>query len=451
MWPAKDLIVISDLHLAAEYGEGLFQADKQLTDFLRWFHESVRPGILILNGDSFDFLVDKQPQTKLDLDEATTQAAAIVNHHPDVFAALSVLANSNDHELIILGGNHDPELSLPTVQREFERTLGPSCSHSPVRWLTNGEAALFEVGGSRVLVEHGDQYDAWNWIDHEALRKVVCLASRNVAYQDTYALPPGSRLVINRFNLLRDRFPWLSTLQPLTPAMLPLALEVILPAVSSEERNTLLGAAGEFTSYNLRSVTYEVLRMLRPKAEYWAADEEERQLLIDWLEQYERELDTWGVTDWTVEKISRALSRLRGSLATRLLRRVSARETFYSLEEEDASVDSVARLVEQGTHLVAHGHTHSAKSYPVGEGLYLNSGTWGQLTKLPDSQAPAEVWADFLSQLKEGRAETFTRPTFLRVKEVDGKTKAALFEWQDGGPDLKAAWLRADGHWQKEV
>jgi UDP-2,3-diacylglucosamine pyrophosphatase LpxH len=451
MFPAKEIVMISDLHLAAERGKGLFQADAQLADFLKWVHEHIHPCHLILNGDVFDFLVDKQQETTIDLDDAATQATDIASNHTEVFEALSLLANSINHELIILGGNHDPELSLPTVQKEIERHLAPSCAHSGVRWMTNGEASLFQVGEAKILIEHGDQYDAWNWIDHEALRRVVCLASRNVAYHDKYKLPPGSQMVINRFNRIRDQFPWLSTLQPLTPTLLPLALEVILPKVDKDERKALLGAAREFSKYSLRSLVDTTLRKLKPETEYWAEVDEERQLLIEWLDEYERYEDTWGgVVDWTKEYVSKVLSRLRNVLATGQLRRVSARDKFYNLDKQDGSINAVTRLMERDIHLVAHGHTHSAKAYPVGQGLYLNSGTWGQLTRLPDTQAPKDAWADFLTGLKEGRAETFSRPTFIRISDGEGKTTATLFEWQHNDPQPQAAWVFVDNCWQKE-
>jgi len=451
MFPAKEIVVISDLHLAAERGKGLFQADRELADFLKWVHEHISPCLLILNGDVFDFLVDKQQETAIDLDDASTQATDIAGNHKEVFEALSLLANSKNHELIILGGNHDPELSLPTVQKEIERHLNLTCAHSGVRWMTNGEAALFHVGEAKVLIEHGDQYDAWNWIDHEALRRVVCLASRNVAYHGTYRLPPGSQMVINRFNRLREQFPWLATLQPLSPAMLPLALEVILPTVAKTERKALLGAAREFSKYNLRSLVDTALRKLKPETEYWAEDDKERQILIEWLDQYERDEDTWGgIVDWTVEHVSRVLSRLRSVMATGLLRRVSSRDNFYSLDKQDDSVAPVARLMERGIDLVAHGHTHSAKSYLVGQGLYLNSGTWGQLTRLPDSQAPENAWSDFLTGLKEGHADSFLYPTFIRISEEKGKTTATLFKWQYDRPEPQATWYFANGRWQKE-
>jgi UDP-2,3-diacylglucosamine pyrophosphatase LpxH len=448
MYPAKEVIVISDLHLAAERGKGLFQADEQLAEFLNWIHENLRRCCLVLNGDIFDFLVNKQKVTVIDLDDAASAATAIVRNHREIFEALSLLVSSEQHELIILGGNHDPELSLPTVQREIERHLNPSSSRPSVRWLTNGEGMLFQIGEVKVLIEHGDQYDAWNWIDHEALRRVICLASRNISFTNVYTSPPGSQLVINRLNPLRARLPWLATLQPLNAAILPLVLEVILPALSTEDRSTFLRAAREFCNYNLRSLAYEALRKLKSETEYWAEDDGERQVFIEWLDQYERDEDTWGVVGDTVHGLTRMLARLRYLVTTKSLRRISSEDNFYNIDVPDNSIGAVRRLFEKGTNLIVHGHTHSAKSYLVEKGLYMNSGTWAQLTRLPNSAAGEQVWMEFLADLKDGRADSFGCPTYVHISEREGKTSAALFEWQKPHPVRRSAWSFASNCWQ---
>src|SRR5437588_6025841 len=151
---ADEIVVVSDLHLAAENGRGLFQADDELADFLRWVLGNFSSCHVILNGDVFDFLVSKRQETAINLEDAATEAASIIDNHKKVFEALSLIANSDSHDLIILGGNHDPETSLPTVQEQIERSLSSSdphdtkarCAHFPIRWLTNGEGALLQVG-----------------------------------------------------------------------------------------------------------------------------------------------------------------------------------------------------------------------------------------------------------------------------------------------------------------
>ena len=450
MWSTDEMVVISDLHLAAEYGRGLFQADAQLAEFLRWVHKSFRRCHLLLNGDAFDFLAGKRQEPDINLDAAASQAAVIVEKHKEVFDALSLIANSKEHELIIIGGNHDPELAFPTVQRQIEERLKSSCLHPPTHWMVNGEAALFQVGGAKVLIEHGDQYDSWNWIDHEALRRIVCLASRNVSYQEVYTSPPGSHLVINRFNHIGEQFPWLQTLQPLSASILPLALEVILPSLPPAERSRILDSVKEFRKFTKRSVVDVAVRNLNPKAEYWADDDEELQLLDEWLATYEREEDSWSIIKDIKAAAARAARRLRNVAARRLLKRVSRGDTFFKTDKKDGQHAAVERLIDKGTNLVIHGHTHSAKAYKVGHGLYINTGTWGQLMRLPNSKAGEKEWTSFIETLRAGRVLNLARLTFARVSKREAGTHAALFEWVDGHPEQRSGWLFANGRWESE-
>lgn len=457
MWSTDEIMVISDLHLASERGRGLFQADELLVEFLRWVRENFHHCHLLLNGDVFDFLVNKPEETAIDSDEAAAEAALIYDNHQEVFEALSLIANSGEHRLTILGGNHDPETALPAVQEKFGQNLRlpathsqkPSCSHFPIHWLVNGEGALLRVGEAKVLIEHGDQYDSWNWVDHEALRRVVCLASRSVSYAGVYRPPPGSRLVINRFNRIRGQFPWLQTLQPLSALIIPLALEVILPAVSGDERYRLIKAVREVSSFGLRSAVDSALLGVGDSSEYWAGAGEERQLLREWLARYEREENAWGAGDGGDAWLARAVARLRDLALQRTLKKISSGDTFFDTGAHNRNYNAVARLVDKGADLVVHGHTHSAKVYPVGRGLYLNTGTWGQLTRLPDAGAGEEEWALFIEGLRAGRADSFARPTFVRVSKQPDQTVAALYEWTASGAQEQSAWSFAGGQWRK--
>lgn len=450
MWPAEDVIVISDLHLAAERDSGLFRADEQLAEFLRWVFKNFSRCHLLLNGDVFDFLVGKRPESEINFEEAAEQARAIAGCHEEVFEELSLIASSDTHELIILGGNHDPELALPVVQREIELRATRPCPHYPIRWLTNGEAALLRVGEAKVLVEHGDQYDAWNWIDHETLRRVVCLVSRNISYHEVYRSPPGSRMVVNRFSPLRERFPWIETLQPLTAPLLLLTLEVILPSLSAGERSELLDALKEFSSFVGRSVVAAALRPVNPRAEFWADGDDERQMIREWLVRYEREENVWGAMDDSKAMTAKALARLRGIVIRGALKKISSRDTFFEIDMTDAQYAAVERLIAEGTDLVVHGHTHSAKSYTVGRGLYLNTGTWGQLTKLPVAQAGDDEWADFIEGLRDGRAPSSLRPTFVHIGRQGEAVAAGLYEWQNGRAKPQSVWRFVNHQWQKE-
>jgi len=348
MWSANDVIVISDLHLAAERDHGLFQADDQLVDFLTWIREQASQFLLILNGDVLDFLAGQRPGAEMNSDAVSRQASAIIERHPEVFKALQLLANTRHCELLIIGGNHDPELIFPAVQQILEQRLAGVCSHPPKRWLVNGEAALVRVGEAKVVIEHGDQYDDWNYIDHEALRRLICLSSRNVTYDNIYKPPPGSRLVINRLNLIRDKYPWVETLQPLREAVIPLIWELVFNHLPREQQFGL-AAVKELSSCKSRSVMNKLIKRVSPQSEYWTEQERMRQRFGEWHAKLGDE-DTWEQGE---KDRSRLIDKLRA---------VSVDDNFFNSGAPDSSLVAVSRLLGQGADLVVHGHTHSGSS-----------------------------------------------------------------------------------------
>jgi UDP-2,3-diacylglucosamine pyrophosphatase LpxH len=443
----EDVIVISDVHLSVDRG-GWFRADALLTHFLRWVLEEATGCHLFFNGDIFDFLASNS-QPGINPAEAEQQVTAIAKSHPEVFGALSSIMNSKQHDVTILGGNHDPELALHNVQTRLEQELKISSSQLHVRWLTNGEGALFNVGDANVLIEHGDQYDPWNWIDHEALRRTICLASRNISYADIYNSPPGSRLVVNRLSHLRKDFNWIETLQPLTPSLLPLMLEVILPAVDSKTRNQLLNAVREFKDFGKRSLIEKTLTLLNSRARYWDYAGEEKQVLVEWLAQYNDQGKTWSIAADVADALSRAAKRLRTVYSDTKLRKAARLSSFFQIEAEDEQLPRVTELLNYGSDLVLHGHTHAAKAYAMDRGLYINTGTWTRLTTLPDSNASDDEWTAFLNKLKANKANYFDRPTFARIRTISDTTTASLCEWTSGGPKVLASWDYRNKRWEK--
>jgi hypothetical protein len=103
---------------------------------------------------------------------------------------------------------------------------------------------------------------------------------------------------------------------------------------------------------------------------------------------------------------------------------------------------------------VIHGHTHAAKAYRCGKGLYLNAGTWAQLMRLPSSDATDAEWAAFLAALQPGGMDrTFARPTFVGVRRECENSEAAaeVCEWKAAGPETLAAWRFGEHRWSQEV
>jgi len=366
-----------------------------------------------------------------------------------VFAVLSSIMNSQQHEVTILGGNHDPELALHNVQTRLEQELKIFSPQLHLRWLTNGEGALFNVGDAKVLIEHGDQYDPWNWIDHEALRRAICLASRGISYADIYNSPPGSRLVINRLSRIRKDFNWIETLQPLTPSLLPLMLEVILPAADSKTRNQLLNAVREFKDFGKRSLIEKTLTLLKSRARYWDYAGYEKQGLVEWLAQYNNQEKTWSIAADVDDVLRRAAKRLRNLYSDARLRKAARLSSFFQIEAEDEQLPRVTELIGYGSDLVLHGHTHAAKAYAVDRGLYVNTGTWTRLTTLPASDADDDEWIAFLDKLKTNKADYFDRPTFARIRTISDTPTASLCEWTSSGPKVLSTWHYRNRRWEK--
>lgn len=442
-----DAIIISDVHLSVDSG-GWFRADSLLTRFFQWVLKEAPGCHLFFNGDIFDFLASNS-QSGINPAEAEQQVTAITKSHPDVFRALSHIVNSPRHDITILGGNHDPELALDNVQARLEQEIKDSGSQWHLRWLTNGEGAFFYVGDARVLIEHGDQYDPWNWIDHEALRRAICLASRNISYADIYNSPPGSQLVVNRLSHLRNDFNWIETLQPLTPSLLPLMLEVILPAVDSKTRNHLFNAVREFKDFGKRSLIEKSLTLLNSRARFWDYAGEEKQVLVEWLGQYNNQEKNWSIAKDVADVLRRAAKRLRNIYSDEKLRKASRLSSFFQIEAEDEQLPRVTELIGYGSDLVLHGHTHAAKAYAVGRGLYINTGTWTRLTTLPNWNAGDDEWTVFMEKLRSNKADYFDRPTFARVRTISDTPTASLCEWTSGGPKVLSTWHYRNKRWEK--
>src|ERR1043165_2073354 len=107
MWQEKDLIVISDLHLTADVGTGLFQADTELIDFFQWVRRETKDSRLILNGDVLDFLAlgsSGRLMRAFNVEQAHVHVADILKKHSQVFHALGELARSQNHQLVIAAG-----------------------------------------------------------------------------------------------------------------------------------------------------------------------------------------------------------------------------------------------------------------------------------------------------------------------------------------------------------
>lgn len=187
-----DIVIVSDLHLGRgknpETGRyarlEAFFYDDDFDGFCRWLcaeatarNTDVK---LVLNGDTFDLLrieperpapgatlTERRYGPLLDAPRAARLIAEIVAGHPGFVTGIArVLAAG--HHVVLIPGNHDPELQWAPVQDVVRRAL-----LARVREL-NGDAAAeraaqrlvfedwFHHEPDRIWIEHGSQYDAEN-------------------------------------------------------------------------------------------------------------------------------------------------------------------------------------------------------------------------------------------------------------------------------------------------
>src|SRR5262252_9536939 len=136
----RHTVVISDVHLCEiERSSGLwmryrqrpFSPDGAIAEMLSDVLAEVEPGslTLVLNGDVFDFdaprvkdgrsvFVD-EPRTP---DRAVPHLDAILDDHPVFVAALARLI-AERHRIVFVSGNHDVELTLPSVRERLRERL----------------------------------------------------------------------------------------------------------------------------------------------------------------------------------------------------------------------------------------------------------------------------------------------------------------------------------------
>src|SRR5712691_3360212 len=207
----RRIIALSDLHIGGGR-KPMLGHPEHLEDFLERLAEYVpQKGEeleLVIHGDFIDFLAESPSETWSSTEgRAAEKFAAVVKRQPALFAAFRRCVATLRRCSILLG-NHDIELAYPKVRDTLFRELGLA-AHRAV-FVTSNEA--YRVGD--LLVEHGNRYDPWNAIDHDGLRQIVSASSRGEVPPAELKICPGSCLVHEVINPLKDRYHFIDLLQP---------------------------------------------------------------------------------------------------------------------------------------------------------------------------------------------------------------------------------------------
>jgi UDP-2,3-diacylglucosamine pyrophosphatase LpxH len=233
---ARQVFVISDLHLGGRYPDGDAPGDRgfricthaeDAAAFIRSLTQRPAddPAVeLVVNGDLVDFLAERHGDGapwrpfNADPDVAVALLRSIVARDQGVFDALAAFLAAG-HRLVILLGNHDVELALPQVRAVLIDALG--AEGRDFTFIHDGEA--YVVGDA--LIEHGNDYDDWNRVNFAQLRRIrAALSRRSMEGLDFFEPPAGSHMVADIINPIKEHYKFVDLLKPETSASFPLLL-----------------------------------------------------------------------------------------------------------------------------------------------------------------------------------------------------------------------------------
>lgn len=489
----QTLYIISDLHLGGSPEEAekpSFQMSDQkgrerLAAFIRSLikkHTPQRAVHLVINGDFIDFLAEEpfQPFT-ISESEAMVKLDNAIKHSQNVFDALGEYCESGAR-LTILLGNHDIELSLPSVRRKMMDCL----RHGNVHFFYDNEA--FQIGP--VLIEHGNRYDSWNAIHHNALRAVRSALSRKED-PPSFPIAPGSLLVEHVMNKIKVDYPFIDLLKPETYAAIPI-LAILAPEMFGElneigrwhkNYQLLFGATWAHVTSNREGRRLGGGYISAPRASgvppkqkahsrdmaaplhgrSWVAagpdDDTEAALTLA------RRLMRAGTTR-TAEIASplKALGKAAhtGRMAVNIKLAGNRIEAVSSLLEawryfckndpnyldinhESNSYFRSINALWKKHEVVIYGHTHLAKYLKPEHRVYINTGTWADLIFVPRSvsenvehQAFIDLYS-FLDDLESNRLKHWRSqiPTYAKVEiGAGGRWEAHLCIFRGDRPDM---------------
>lgn len=445
-------LIVSDLHLGNGGPYDVFEGGTALPALLDHLSGNSRLHVLV-NGDAVDFLMNDDP-LELDTQRALQQAQAIVSYA----ASASVLKAfgrvlERGGLVTIRMGNHDVELFLPEVQAVFRRALGQPDEIAQKLVFANGdEPQILEVGGTRVLVTHGEQNDDWNRVDYAKLR----------SDQPKYKYAPGSILVKKILNpgVSDAGMRFLSLLKPDFQGAALTALAVDPSAAKNAWQKASLSMLWQLyrradMPFTFAEETPEEPDLgLDKRLEAAGLDQAELDALE--AEVGDSALVSFGVSD----SLRTAMVKLgKGALSyyARMQKKLAGPEAddYFLLDPAEDEWTEAQRLSDKfSAKAIIIGHSHAARFRHDSGLLYANSGTWIGLMKLPSQQAPDEEWTSFLEELRNNKeldpakqklAKVITKFTAVLVAPHDrGGASIALVEWSDGDlTTLRSGWVPA--------
>lgn len=428
----KVKIIISDTHIGAGGADMGNKLEDFISDevFFQWIHglieeseQSNREMTLIINGDWIEFLqtpeatyfkptrhYSTQAYTNIS-EKASIQRLEVVHAgHPLVFQALAdfIALGPPRRDLVILFGNHDPELAYPGVQERLLALL--EAQGSKRKLVRMGERRYLEDG---VLVEHGNAFtEAVNQFtdpDHPFDPKLKGRIER----------PPGSYVVTDFYNKIEWERPWIDGVHPMSSLVFyalaydPLfavrfvkALLISVPDLLTD----ILATGAE------ASASQQVLAQLAEMDERALAQRlgEDAVFAATFAQEVGQALAEKGAAPSAL-----GLATAPGEAKTLAMQAREIAEHYWQALE-DAAGECAEKT---GAKVVCFGHIHERvqKRLPNGA-IYLNTGTW--IWKMDFSQASDAMWRDLIAHPEKYMHRRHLTYARIDIAE-DGRIRAA--------------------------
>ena len=438
-------VVISDLHIGADTKLDIFRAQTSLANFLKFV--AAEPTTLIINGDFLDFLA-VEPFGVFSREAAEQKVEKIIKAKSNAIlweGFRAFLSANTQNRIEVLLGNHDIELIFDGVQDALRGVMAPTNEGERLQFKTDHVTHLnFTVGGVPIHLEHGFQYDPFNWYNHGKLLGSTIHGSTGEAFD----LPFGSHLVYDVLNKLTPDHPFVPLIKP-EPAVAMLML-ALAPREVSSRLKMIPGMAIDNLKIKLN---------MRLTGQQFAPEPIDREGGRNAIEAqidemiFQNDLDdetTAGVIEFLETGGDDAASfSLLGDLKTKgklyLLRRglmtlQDDRKAFFDANQRDDFQKALEGILDLGAKAAILGHSHAMKMLPLNSAndpqrglLYVNTGTWANLLDFDlDQLATDEALLQWLDDMDHGKVSPTLIFTCAKLVPVaGGGVRLSLERWKD--------------------
>jgi UDP-2,3-diacylglucosamine pyrophosphatase LpxH len=473
-----EVYVVSDIHMGGRPGFQILKESKRLANFIRSLGEQRPDGkvALILNGDIIDSLAE-DIGGYIAADDAVTMMTRIFNDQTfvPVWEALKDFVSKPNRSLIIVIGNHDIEVALPSVQKAIELRLagGDAAARGRITFSTTGSGYTCAVGDARVFCTHGNEDDSWNVVDYEALFQLARNQNAALPFDPSRWEPnAGTLFVKNIMNEVKKKYAWIDLLKPETKAAIGVLLVLDpgqvgkvshgIPILWEKLRGTLklhgLLSADETSVMDAGRVQdLAINELLGPNllGGLQAARSSSGRSAEDMLLEAERNFDRPGArargSDETLGWGQLVWDWLRGVDKPEALRRAlkdwMRGDKSFEINDPDETFKTTTAKVGPSVDFIVTGHTHLERVIPMGtRRCYFNCGTWIRLLRITDAvlDQPAQ-FKKIYDVLMEGSMEAIDDAqigqTFLlnqtsavSIRTEQGNVVGELLHIDDGNP-----------------